>query len=342
MPDTTRRIGAAQLAEVYLDTAATLERDLESIERAGDDGLDLLVFPEFHLGGSPHWYQFDDDRSWDDYYVELFENAVEVPGPEVERLCEAAAAAGTAVVMGITERAPNTAGTMYNSLVFIDADGTLLGRRRKLVPTIDERLFHTGGTGADVRTFDSSVGTLGGLMCSEHHNPLAVFSMAALGEELHAATWPAFAWWDRETRGPRINVRSRYHAFSTGVPTVSAVGIVDDALADALGQPDWGPDSGGSSVISTEGDFLAGPKWAGEGLVVADVDLRDRTRSKAIHDIVGHYNRFDVFSLTIDRSAHEPVRFVDDDAASEDGTGPGAAGRTDVADLAGRGAPEDA
>lgn len=312
------RIGAAQLAEVYLDTAATVEKDIEYVRRAGEQNLDLLVFPEFHLGGNPHWYKFDDDLTWEDYYVRLFEQAVTIPGPEVERLRAAAREAGVALVVGANEKDPDTAGTMYNTLIFIDSDGTLLGSRRKLVPTIHERLFHTGGTGADVRTFDSSIGTLGGLMCSEHHNPLAIFSMLAQGEDVHAATWPAFGWWDRDRRDTRINVRSRYHAFAGGVPTVAATGVIDDDLATAIGSDDLSIDSGGSSVISTEGEFLAGPTWEGEGIVHAEVDRRDRIRSKATHDVVGHYNRFDIFQLGIDRQSQDPLRISNGKRAAID------------------------
>lgn len=307
-PDTLR-LGAAQVAEVYLDTDATVEKDIEYVAEAGDLGLDLLVFPEFHLGGNPHWYKFDDDLTWDEYYVRLFEQAVTVPGPAIERLQAAAQEAGVALVVGANEKEPGTAGTMYNTLLFIDSDGSLLGSRRKLVPTIHERLFHTGGTGADVRTFDSTVGTLGGLMCSEHHNPLAIFSMLARGEDVHVATWPAFGWWDRERRDTRINVRSRYHAFAGAVPTVSAVGVIDEALADAIGDETFDADSGGSSIISTEGEFLAGPRWDGEGIVHAAVDRRDRIRSKATHDVVGHYNRFDIFQVGIDQALQEPLQF---------------------------------
>jgi aliphatic nitrilase len=325
-PDTLH-LGAAQVAEVYFDTDATVEKALDYVERAGERGIDVLVFPEFLLGGNPHWYKFDDDLDWQEFYVRLFEGAVTVPGPEVDRLCAAAREHGVALVVGANEKEPDTAGTMYNSLVFVDADGTLLGSRRKLVPTVEERLFHTGGTGHDVRTFDSSVGTLGGLMCSEHHNPLASFSMTALGEDVHAAAWPAFAWRDRERRDDRINVRTRYHAFSGGVPTASAVGVVDEGLAEAIGYDEFGPDSGGSAVINTEGEFLAGPLWEGEGIVSAEVTRRERVRSKSVHDTVGHYNRFDVFSLEVHRDSGAPIHLTGEPTPTERG---GAAAGGDV------------
>lgn len=311
MSDSTLHVGAAQVAEVHLDRAATVEKDCRYIREAGELGLDLVAFPEFHVPSRPTWHRFIDDVAFEDYYADLFEQAVTVPGPATDRLAEAAAEAGVAVVVGVTEKAPDTAGTMYNSLVFIDADGELLGRRRKLVPTIDERLFHTGGTGEDVRTFESSVGTLGGLMCGEHTNQLAKFATLAQGEAVHVGAWPSFHYWDREKREAFVTSVSREHAIAGGVPVVVATGVLTAELAEAVGLDDPGLDSGTSSVIGPDGAYLAGPKWSGEGIVHAEIDLADRTRAKAFHDPLGHYNRFDIFTLEVDRSAREPVVFTE-------------------------------
>jgi aliphatic nitrilase len=310
------RLGAAQVAEVYLDREATVEKDCRYVREAGDLGIDLLVFPEFHVAGSPYWFQYDDDfDGFQEYYRALFDNAVEVPGPATDRLCEAAREAGVAVVVGVNEKKPGTSGTMYNSQVFVDADGTLLGVRRKLAPTREERLYHTGGTGEDVRTFESSLGTLGGLMCGEHTNPLAVYATLALGEELHAAAWPAMP---QPERGPdfrerHIYSRTRYHAFAGKMPTASATGVVTDELADAVGgMPDAYADSGTSAILGPDGGYLAGPRHEGEGIVHASVDMGARVEGKAYHDVTGHYNRFDVFELTVDRRSHDPIVTVGD------------------------------
>jgi len=313
----TVEIGAAQVAEVYMDAGATVEKDLGFVEEAGEEGLDLLVFPETHVPGNPIWQRFVDD-SLEEFYRQLFENSVTVPGPEIDRYREAAAEAGVAIVAGVTEREPDTAGTMYNTAVVIDGDGELVGKRRKLTPTVGERIYHTGGTGRDVRTFDTAVGTVGSLLCSEHHNPLAVFATVAQGESLHAAQWPCFAWCDRDWRDRRVGVRSQYHALVGNVPTVVATGVLDDDLAAALDDPALSTDAGASGVLSPEGEWLAGPKWEGEGLVHAEVDLGERTWSKAVHDVTGHYNRFDVFTLEVDRSPQNALRVVGDSTTVAD------------------------
>ena len=311
MGDTQQQlhVGAAQVAEVYLDREETIQKDCTYIERAGKQGIDLLVFPEFHVPASPHLYTYDDSYTFEEFYERLFENAVTVPGPAIDEICAAAKEANTAVVLGINEKRPNTAGTLYNSLVFVDADGTLLGVRRKLMPTSTERLFHAGGSGEDVRVFESSIGTLGGLVCGEHTNHLASYSLLALNEELHAAAWPAFPNYDREARERRIGIRTRYHAFTGAVPTVAASGVINEELAESVGRPGWGADSGTSSIIAPDGQYLAGPKWEGEGIVSAHIDLGERTRIKSKHDVVGHYNRFDIFDVRVNQKPHEPIYF---------------------------------
>ena len=294
-------VGAAQVAAVHLDRDATIEKDREYIRKAGEMELDLLVFPEFHVPSRPTWHRFIDDVEFDEYYARLFDQAVTVPGPATERLSDAAAEAEVAVVIGINEKEPGTAGTMYNSLLFIDADGTVLGTRRKLVPTVDERMFHTGGTGEDVTTFDSSLGTLGGLLCGEHTNHLAKFATIADGEEVHAAAWPAFHYWSREKREAFVSSVCRDHAIAGAVPVVTATGVLTEELAESIGLESADTDSGTSSIIGPDGTYLS-----------ADLDLTDRTRAKAFHDPLGHYNRFDIFDLRVDRSSRDPITFTDD------------------------------
>ncbi len=300
------RLGAAQLAEVFMDREETIEKDCEYIARAGERDIDLLVFPEFHVPAAPSWHRYS-NLSFREYYTQLFENAVTVPGPSISRIREAADDANVAVVLGVTEKEPQTAATMWNSQVYIDADGSLLGVRRKLVPTKVERLFHTGGTGQDMCTFDSSIGTLGGLMCGEHSNHLACYSMVGLGESIHAASWPAFAEYDRKYRENIVGIRTRYQALTGGVPAVAASGVITEDLVNAIGSEEVEVGKGTSFIVDPMGQYLTDIKWSGEGIVHADVDMVDRTRSKAVHDIRGHYNRFDIFSLQIDRSTHDPI-----------------------------------
>jgi aliphatic nitrilase len=318
MTDSTLRLAAAQTAEVYLDAAATVENDCEYVRRAGRRDVDLVVFPEFHVPAAPQWFQYV-DLNHAEYYSRLYEQAVDLTdGPgRLAPLCDAARDADVAVVVGITQQARSPATSMYNAQAFIDRDGTLLGTRRKLVPTKTERLFHAGGDGTDLRAFESDLGTLGGLICGEHTNPLAIFATLATGEEIHAACWPAFPWLDDETRTRVVGIRSQYHAYVGRVPTVVASGVVDEALAAAIGKPEWAGRGGSSGIVSPDGEYLAGPLTTGEGLVVADVPIGTRVEGKALHDVLGHYNRPDVFELRVDRSPHRLLSDVGRDAESD-------------------------
>lgn len=323
----TVRLGSVQVADGFFDPEATLEKDLHYIREAGELGIDVLVFPENHLGGPYHWFSRGRDVEIDgaiagvtDYYAALYENAITVPGPETDRLAEAAREAGTTIVMGAVEKTDGTTGQMYNAQVFIDRDGTVLGSRRKIVPTLSGRIFFDYGSGAGLRSFESSFGRIGGLLCGEHTNPLAVFVTIAQGEQIHAASWPALAWHDAVEDW--VGIRTRYHAFVGKVPTAAATAVVTEELAERIGRPEWVGRGGASSIISPTGEYLAGPKTDGEeGLVYADVDMESRIKGKATHDILGHYNRFDVFDLTVDRTARPTMTVVDDGQVDEDAQG---------------------
>jgi len=304
-----RRIGAAQVAEVYLDRAATVAKDCEYIRRAGEKDLDLLVFPEYHVPASPKWFRHDPDLTFEEYYRRLLEEAVTPSSPAIDRLSEAAANAGCAVVVGVNWKDAPDAGTLYNAQLYVDADGTVLGVRRKLVPTLYERLVHAGGSGADVRVFDASVGTLGGLMCGEHLNHLLAFALLGQGQELHAASWPRYVGYDREALDRLIGVRTRFHAEAAKAPTALAMGTVTAELADAIGKPSLSDGPSLSAVVGPTGEYIAGPKFDGEGIVHAEVDLADRALEHSHHDLAGHYNRFDIFDLHVDRSDRAPVIF---------------------------------
>ncbi|MFB6102193.1 MAG: nitrilase-related carbon-nitrogen hydrolase [Haloplanus sp.] len=310
----TLRIGAAQVAEVYLDRAATIRKDCEYVRRAGELGLDLLVFPEYHVPASPKWFRHDPDLTFEEFYERLLAEAVTAQSPAVDRLTEAASDADCAVVIGVNWKAEPTAGTLYNAQLYIDADGSLLGVRRKLVPTLYERLVHAGGSGVDVQVFDASMGTLGGLMCGEHLNHLLAFALLAQGQELHAASWPRYVGYDREALQRLIGVRTRFHAEAGKVPTALAMGTVTDDLADAIGDPSLSEGPSLSAVVGPTGEYLAGPQFDGEGIVHAAVDLTDRAHEQSHHDITGHYNRFDIFDLHVDRGAQTPLSFDDEGA----------------------------
>jgi nitrilase len=64
--------------------------------------------------------------------------------------------------------------------------------------------------------------------------------------------------------------------------------------------PDTALIRGGSMIVAPFGEVLAGPLEGREGLVAANIDLKEIARGKFDLDVAGHYARPDVFGLTVD------------------------------------------
>jgi len=187
-------VAAVQAAPVFLDLEASVDKAVDLIAEAASAGALLVAFPETWLPGYPAW--IFGAAGWENpaskrAYARLARNAVTVDGDAVRRLRETAARHGVEVVIGINERdASYSRGTMYNSLLFIGADGALLGVHRKLMPTHAERILWAAGDGSTLSVFETPLGRVGGLVCWEHWMPLARFAMHAQGEQVHVAAWP--------------------------------------------------------------------------------------------------------------------------------------------------------
>lgn len=304
------RVAAVQAASAFLDRDASVARACELIADAGRDGAQLIAFPEGFIPAHPVWFNFHSAASpiVHELNLALASNAVEVPGPETERLGEAAAAAGAYVVMGVCERLPGTLGTLYNTQVFLGPDGEYLGKHQKLVPTVGERIVHTGGHGDTLGAVPTSFGAASGLICGENWNPLALFALAAEQTRVHAMSWPAHFAPHGQPMRTRVQIVSQSFAHMANAFVVSACGAVDDAALDrmqvsaedraALARDGR---AGGSLIVGPDCEIVAGPLDPGEAILTAEVDLELCARGKIHRDLVGHYNRADVFELHVNR-----------------------------------------
>ena len=322
MTDRTVRVAAAQAAPVFLDRAATTEKACGLIREAGRKGAELIVFPEGYIPAHPSWYHhhvatgpFSTALA-----VRLFENSVEIPGPETDRLCAAAREAGCAVIMGVCERLAGSNGTMFNTHVTIDADGTFLGKHQKFMPTVGERLVHTGGHGDTFGGHDTALGRVSGLICGENLNPLAIFALTSEHTLIHGMSWPAYFGLGGTPMQLLVQANSQAFALMSGAFVVSACGVLDEPMIETmqiseadratLAEPGR---LGGSMIVAPSGAILAGPMGPEEGLLLADCDLSVIRRAKLAVDFAGHYNRPDIFSLHVNRRA--PAARVDHGAA---------------------------
>jgi nitrilase len=240
-------------------------------------------------------------------------NAVEVPSPAVEALSRAAKQAAAVVAIGMTERdGRSSRGTLYNSILYISGRGEVLGVHRKLMPTHAERIVWGQGDARTLHVFETSAGRVGGLACWEHWMPLTRFAMHAKGEQIHVAAWP-------EVGDPELHrFATRHYAFEGRCFALCVMGArvgpehlpEGFELADAMGATDDFVNrepTGGTCVFAPDGTIVADCVAGEETIVFADLDLSRIAEEQAALDVVGHYNRPDLFTLTIDERPREPV-----------------------------------
>jgi nitrilase len=226
-----------------------------------------------------------------------------VPSPATDALCAAAKAASVFVVMGLHER---SGGTLYNAQLFIADDGSILGCRRKLVPTSHERLIWGRGDGSDLRVFATSLGVLGGLVCYEHSNALFRYALQGQGEQIHVANWPG----GMPGIDAIVDAAVRSYAFEAQAFVITVSSVITQPLLDALPaevRERLALGGGNSAIVAPRGDYLAGPARDGEQLLYADLDFARIDALKAIVDSAGHYARPEVVRLWLDRSAKRVI-----------------------------------
>jgi nitrilase len=296
------KVAAIQAAPVFLDLEASLQKAEGLIATAAGNGAQLLVFPEAFLPGPPLWIDEvlpGEDAAW---HVRLLQESVVVPGPVTDRLGAAARAAGVHLVMGVNEREEN-GGTVYNTIVYFDADGRLLGKHRKLVPTHAERLVWGMGDGSDLRVHPTALGRIGGLICWENFMPLARFTMYAQGVEIWVA--PTLASHEPWVASLRHIAREGVCCVIGAAPAIrfsdvpSTVPDRDRLWREVESRGDWMLE-GYSAIVGANTTVLAGPLVCEEGILYADLDLTMARARRRLFDPVGHYNRPDVFRLTVD------------------------------------------
>ncbi len=314
---------AAHVAPVFLDAAATVDKAVALIAEAAKSGAQLIAFPESFVPGFPVWVSVQAPIKNHDYFKRFAANSIEAGGPEIQRLCEAARENAIIVSIGISERASVSVGCLWNSNLMIGADGTVLNHHRKLVPTFYEKLVWANGDGAGLRVCDTAIGKLGMLICGENTNPLARYTLIAQGEQVHVSSYPP-VW---PTRPPNeagrydlaaaIRIRAGAHSFEGKVFNVVASACFDKSVfvalrgleADARETLEQSP-RGVSMVIGPSGEVIGDTLCEEEGLLYQDIDIAQCVEPKQFHDVVGYYNRFDVFELSVNRKRLEPIAFV--------------------------------
>jgi len=313
----TLKVALAQMAPVWLDREATLEKITGQLDKAAGEGAQLVVFGEALVPGYPFWPDLLDGSKFDsdvqkDLYAHYSSQALDIGAGQLEPLCRKAAALGIAIYLGTIERSPERGGfSLYATLVYIGPDGRVGSAHRKLMPTYEERLVWSPGDGHGLRVHALGEFTVGGLNCWENWMPLPRAALYGQGENLHVAVWPGSRrnteditrFIARESRSFVVSVSGMMHAdwIAGDIPYVDAMSAAADGwLAD-----------GGSCVAGPDGQWIIEPQVGEEGIYYADLSIDIVARERQNFDPAGHYSRPDITRLKVNRKRQKTVVFDD-------------------------------
>ncbi|KAH9828757.1 carbon-nitrogen hydrolase [Teratosphaeria destructans] len=331
------RAAACHAAPVFLSAQRTTEKCIHLIHRAARNQANLVVFPETFLPAFPLWSALRAPSENHGLFQRMVQESVHADGAEVDEIRAAAKAAHVMVSLGISERARSSSGTLWNANLFIGADGTVLNHHRKLAPTFFEQLTWARGDGQGLRVLETPFGRIGNLICA--HLELAgrvadevtltsACGAAGGGGEMSAKTTAA-----RDYDNVAANrTRAAAHCFEAKCFGILSSAFLDqEAIEIASGgvahvrETLEASQRGATMYLDPTGAALPGftiDASTGEekrvdflqdreDILYADLDLAECVEGKQYHDVVGGYQRLDVFDLKVNRVRREPATFVD-------------------------------
>uniref|UniRef100_A0A6N2LK44 3-cyanoalanine hydratase n=1 Tax=Salix viminalis TaxID=40686 RepID=A0A6N2LK44_SALVM len=319
---TTVRATVVQASTVFYDTPATLDKAERLLAEAAGYGSQLVVFPEAFIGGYPRGSSFgaiigSRTAKGREDFRKYHASAIDVPGPEVDRLAAMAGKYKVYLVMGVNVREGYT---LYCTVLFFDSQGHYMGKHRKIMPTAVERIVWGFGDGSTIPVFATPIGKIGAAICWENRMPLLRTAMYGKGIEIYCAptadsrdTWQATMTHIALEGGCFVLSANQFCRRKDYPPPPEYVflGTEEDLTPDSV------VCAGGSVIISPLGTVLAGPNYDGEALISADLDLGEIARAKFDFDVVGHYSRPEVLSLTVRDHPTNAVTFTSASAKTE-------------------------
>jgi len=308
------KVAVVQAAPVLFDNKSTLNKIIELTKRAAADDAKIVLFSESFLPGYP---QIFDSRLKIDYYSpegqklyrRFYESSITDNGPEAQILSALAAEAKVHLAVGATE---NDGRNLFCSMFFWGPDGTFLGKHRKLKPTGFERLIWSQGDGSILTTLDTEYGKMGAAICWENYMPLLRATMYAKGVSIYLApTADSSQHWQCTIQ--HIALEGRCFLLSCNHYLCKEM-IPEDLTQLGCAPPDLDlMYRGGSAIISPKGEYLAGPLYDQEGILMADLDLGQIYEARYDFDPIGHYSRNDVFTLIVNDRRQKGIEFVDEE-----------------------------
>jgi aliphatic nitrilase len=312
------KAASVQTSPVFLNAEKTIDKAITFIKEAAENGAQLIAFPEVFVSGYPYWNWIMTPVQGSKWYEKLYKSAITADGSEVKRLCDAAKEFNIHIVIGINEKG-SSFGEIYNTNLIIDNNGNLIGKHRKLVPTWAEKLTWTSGDGSSLKVYKTEIGPIGTLACGENTNTLARFALLAQGELIHIANYISLPVAPPDyDMAEAIKIRAAAHSFEGKLFTIVSCSTISQEIKDALREdvPDVDElltrkNSAFSGFIGPNGAAIGTPLIDDEGIVYADIDLEKCIQPKQMHDILGHYNRFDIFDLRVNTAPTRNITFID-------------------------------
>lgn len=312
------KAATVQTSPVFLDVEKTIEKAISFIKEASQNGATLIAFPEVFVAGYPYWNWIMTPVQGSKWYEKLYKCSVKTDDASMQPLFQAAKDFNMHIVMGINERG-NSYGEIYNTNLIIDNTGKLIGKHRKLVPTWAEKLTWSSGDGSSLKVYDTEVGPLGTLACGENTNTLARFTLLSQGELVHIANYISLPVAPPDyNMAEAIKIRAAAHSFEGKLFTIVSCSTISKEIMDALREDVPNVDevltrtnSAFSGFIGPNGATIGEPLIDDEGIVYAEIDLEKCIQPKQMHDILGHYNRFNIFDLRVNTAPTRKITFID-------------------------------
>ncbi|OKL62566.1 hypothetical protein UA08_02138 [Talaromyces atroroseus] len=349
----TLRAAVCHVAPVFLSAKATTERAIALIQEAARHKANLVVFPESYIPAFPIWSSILPPTDNHDFFKRMAQESVYADGEEIRAIQAVARATNTMVSIGFSEKTRFSTATLYNSNIIISEKGEVVVHHRKLMPTFFEKLTWSPGDGHGLRVYESEqgYGKIGNLICGENTNPLARYTLMAQGEQVHISTWPAI-WPTRATTAGDVSpknydnvaanrTRAAAHCFEAKAFGILSAGFLDQQTIELIASGSKNPEfvtevlkaspQGPTMFLDPTGKqiesacIVDGGKQVEtsqltdrEGILYADLDLDETIEGKQYHDVVGGYQRLDVFNVKVDRSRRNPISFVEDQNSREE------------------------
>lgn len=343
------RVAACHVASHFLSARKTVDKAISLVHQAARNSANLVAFPETYLSAFPIWSALRPPTENHELFHRMVQESLYADGEEVRLLQEAARETKTVISMGISEKSPASVACLYNSNLIINTTGEVVVHHRKLMPTFFEKLTWSPGDGYGLRVADTPYGRIGGLICGENTNPLARYSLMAQREQIHISSWPPI--WptrvpasheDCPSQSPpnydnvlANRLRAAAHCFEAKCFGVMCSSFLNQEAIDVIVTGSSSPDiikgalenspRGVTMFLDPTGtplpsftveedtkaqkptEFLQNE----EGILYADMDLHRCIEGKQYHDVVGGYQRLDVFQLQVNRSRKDPVVFTE-------------------------------